>query len=86
MISYICTKIECVRSDRTCEACGRSTRVRLVGRPKNIVSDPACIYFAPRRVVRPNSISRFKDRPNAGFSTLNIDSRDCNPLLYNSGS
>ena len=58
MISYICIKIECVRSDRTCEACGRSTRVRLVGRPKNIVSDPACIYFAPRRVVRPNSTSR----------------------------
>ena len=25
---------------------------------KNIVSDPACIYFAPRRVVRPNSTSR----------------------------
>ena len=51
-------KMECVRCVRTCEACGRSTRVRLVGRPKNIVSDPACIYFAPRRVVRPNSISR----------------------------
>ena len=78
--------MECVRCVRTCEACGRSTRVRLVGRPKNIVSDPACIYFAPRRVVRPNSISRFNHRPNAGFNTLNIGSRDCNPLLYNSGS
>ena len=51
--------MECVRSVRTCEACGRLTRVRLVGRPKNIVSDPACIYFAPRRVVRPNSIFLF---------------------------
>ena len=54
-------KIECVRSVRTCEARGRSTRVRLVGRPKNIVSAPACIYFAPRKVVRPNSIPRSKD-------------------------
>ena len=25
---------------------------------KNIVSDPASIYFAPRRVVRPNAISQ----------------------------
>ena len=28
----IYTKMECVRCVRTCEACGRSTRVRLVGR------------------------------------------------------
>ena len=31
---------------------------------KNIVPAPASIYFAPHRVVRPNSISRVKRRCN----------------------
>ena len=68
--------IESVICGRRCEAYGRLPRVSMVGHyfrilnasfpklrvfVKNIVSAPACIYFAPRRVVRPNSIPRNKD-------------------------
>ncbi len=59
-----------------CEACGRSPCVSMVGHDfrilnvsfpklrvfvKNIVPAPASIYFATRRVVRRNLISRVKD-------------------------